>query len=270
VNIGILGCGFIGTTIAGAIHDMDGVESVPLFDTDYDATLKLASRIGNAEMFSPDEIDGFINASDLVVEAASQEVVKKIVPEVISRGKDAMILSVGALVDDDLWEGLKGEARRKGCSILIPSGAIAGIDGITSASIADIDHVTLTVRKPPAGLSLPPSLKHLSTEIKEAKEPVILFEGSAREAVTMFPKNVNVAATLAIAGVGFDRTKVRILADPSVSRNRHEVDVRGRFGEMRISMLNHPSTTNPRTSYLAPLSAIASIKKLLSGVHIGN
>ena len=270
VRIGILGCGFIGTTIAGAVQDMNGVELIPLYDADYDPTIDLASKIKKAKTFSPDELEGFIDASDMVVEAASQEAVVSIIPRVISRGKDAMILSVGALVDDELWDGLKRGARENGCKILVPSGAIAGIDGISSASMADIEHITLTVRKPPSGLSLPPSLKHLSSDLKGAREPVTLFEGSAREAVEFFPKNVNVAATVAIAGIGFDRTLVRILADPSVTRNQHQIEVRGRFGEMKIQMLNQPSTTNPRTSYMAPLSAIASIKKMISGVHIGN
>lgn len=270
MRIGILGCGFIGTTIAGAIQDMEEVEAIPLFDMDHDRTVDLSHKIRKAEVYGPEDIDKFIDASDLVVESASQQSVSTHVGEVVSRGKDAMILSVGALVDDELWEDLKAKARKNGCSIHVPSGAIAGIDGITSGSIADIDHVTLTVRKPPKGLSLPTNLLHLRDEILSAKGPVTLFEGSAREAVAIFPKNVNVAATIALAGIGFDRTKVKILADPAVTRNQHEVHVRGRFGEMVIKMFNQPSTTNPRTSYMAPLSAIASIRKILSGVNIGN
>lgn len=270
VRIGILGCGFIGTTIAGSLQDMEGVDLIPLFDVDYDMTASLASKIRMARVFHPRELEDFIESSDLVVEAASQEAVSEILPDVVSRGKDVMILSVGALVDDDLWNLIKSKAKENGCKVMVPSGAIAGMDGITSASIADIDCITLTVRKPPAGLSLPHELSHLSDEIKEAKGPVTIFDGSAREAVSLFPKNVNVAATISLAGIGFDRTKVKILADPSVTRNQHQVEVRGRFGEMKIKMLNQPSTTNPRTSYMAPLSAIATLRKLLTGIHIGN
>lgn len=270
MRIGILGCGFIGTTIAGAIDHMEGVLSIELFDIDYDRAAKLSSRIKGSNVHSPEDLEDFIESSDLVVEAASQEAVIEVGPDVVSKGKDLMILSVGALVDDKLWNDMRSNALKTGSKILIPSGAIAGIDGIISGSIADIESVTLTVRKPPSGLSLPSSLKHLSNELSDANGPVTLFDGSAREAVAIFPKNVNVAATIALSGIGFDKTKVRVLADPRVTRNQHEVVVRGRFGEMSIKMLNQPSTTNPRTSYMAPLSAIASIKKLLTGIYIGN
>jgi aspartate dehydrogenase len=249
---------------------MEGVGSINLYDLDYDSTVKLSSKLGRSRVFSPEELDDLIEESDIIVEAASQEAVKEIALKVVSRGKDLMILSVGALVDDELWNDIKQKARENSSRVLVPSGAISGIDGITSASIADIESVVLTVRKPPSGLSLPSSLKHLSKDLSDPKEPVVLFEGTAREAVKIFPKNVNVAATLALAGIGFDRTEVKILADPKVTRNQHQVEVRGRFGEMTIQMLNHPSTTNPRTSYLAPLSAIASLKKLLKGIYIGN
>ena len=107
-------------------------------------------------------------------------------------------------------------------------------------------------------------------ELVHIKEPITIFDGSARDAVKIFPKNVNVAATLAIAGIGFDRTEVKIIADPSVTLNRHMIEIRGRFGEMRVEMENQPSTTNPRTSYLAPLSAISTIERIISGVNIGN
>jgi aspartate dehydrogenase len=270
LRVGILGCGFIGTTIAGSLQDMEGVESIPLYDRDYDITAELAGKIRNAAVFSPDEMDGFIESSDIIVEAASQEAVREVLPQVVSMGKDVMILSVGALVDDELWDLIKKTARKMKCRVLIPSGAIAGMDGINSGSIADIDCITLTVRKPPSGLSLPRELSHLSDHIKTSKGPVPIFEGSAREAVSLFPKNVNVAATISLAGIGFDRTKVKVIADPTVTRNQHQVEVRGRFGEMRIRMFNQPSTTNPRTSYMAPLSAIATLKKLITGIHIGN
>ncbi len=270
MRVGILGCGFIGTTIAGSLQDMEGVDLIPLFDRDYDMAAILAGKIRIASVFPPEDLNGFIEASDLVVEAASQEAVRDILPEILDRGKDVMILSVGALVDDSLWDSFKEKAGKNNCKIMVPSGAIAGMDGLTSASIADIECVTLTVRKPPSGLSLPHELSHLSESVKEAKGPITIFEGTAREAVTLFPKNVNVAATISLAGIGFDRTKVKVIADPTVTRNQHQVEVRGRFGEMKIWMYNQPSTTNPRTSYMAPLSAIASLRKLLTGIHIGN
>lgn len=270
MRIGIIGCGFIGTTIGGALDQMDKVSAINLLDMDFERAVQLSSRLSKGRVFRTEELDDFIHGSDMVIESASQDAVKEFMLKVMEAARDAMILSIGALVDDELWENMKVTAERTGSRILIPSGAIAGIDGIYSGSMADIDCVTLTVRKPPGGLSLPPELHHRSDELRDLKEPAVLFEGKAREAVKMFPRNVNVAATVALAGIGFDRTTVKIIADPKVQRNMQSIEVRGRFGEMKIQMMNQPSTSNPRTSYMAPLSAIAMIKKVLSGVYIGN
>ena len=270
MKLGIIGCGFIGKTIGGAVEQIEGITEINLIDHDYEAAVQLSSRLSKARVFRFTDMIDFIEASDLVVEAASQKAVQETVPLVVENKTDVMILSVGALVDDDLWNRIKMSAIDKGCKVYVPSGAVAGIDGLFSGLMADIDCVTLTVRKPPRGLSLPPELHHLSEEMKDLKEPVVLFEGPAREAVKMFPKNVNVAATVSLAGIGFDRTLVKIIADPKVQRNMQRIDVRGRFGEMKVQMLNQPSTSNPRTSYMAPLSAIAVIKKIISGIYIGN
>ncbi|MFW3146052.1 MAG: aspartate dehydrogenase [Thermoplasmatota archaeon] len=270
MKVGIIGCGFIGTTISGALDQMERIETLNLLDIDYERSIDLSSKLEKGFVFKIDDYQDFLEASDLIVEAASQKVVVEMIPEAVRRGRDVMILSVGALVDDELWEAIRKEAAVKGSKVFIPSGAVSGIDGIFSASKADIECITLTVRKPPAGLSLPPSMHERSAELKSMKGALTLFDGSAREAVREFPKNVNVAATVALAGIGFDRTRVVIIADPSVQRNRQTIEVRGRFGEMKIEMMNQPSTTNPRTSYLAPLSAVAMIEKLISGVYIGN
>ncbi len=269
MKVGILGCGFIGTTIAGAIQHMEEVESLPLVDSDYEAAVHLGSSVPKARIFKIEEMDDFIGECDIVVEAASHQAVLDYGPRVVSRGKDLMILSVGALVDDMFWDGLKEGARMSGSRLYIPSGAVAGIDGLVAVSEADIDCVSLTVIKPPKGLSLPSSLHHLSGDLVDLKESMVIFEGSAYEAVQMFPKNVNVAATIALSGIGFKRTLVKVVVDPKATRNRHKVEVRGRFGEMRVEMMNLPSTTNPRTSYLAPLSAIATIKRIITGVSFG-
>ncbi len=270
LRIGIIGCGFIGTTIGGAVEQMEKVSVINLIDMDYEMGVALDSKLSRTKLFPISQLDQFIEASDLIIEAASQKGVREIIPIAVEAGKDVMIISIGALVNDELWDGLRNTAERNGSKIYIPSGAIAGIDGIFSGSMADIDCVTLTVRKPPGGLSLPPEMHHRRDELKNLKEETVLFEGTAREAVKLFPKNVNVAATIALAGIGFDRTTVKIIADPKVQRNMQRIDVRGRFGEMKVQMMNSPSTSNPRTSYIAPLSAIAMIKKVLSGVYIGN
>jgi len=270
MRIGIIGCGFIGATIGASLDQMDEITAVNLIDISYEESVKVAPAIRKARLFTIEEIDQFIAVSDLVVEAASQDAVFQYGPSVVGAGKDLMILSVGALSDDRFWAELTGMALRSKARIFVPSGAVSGIDGIGAAVVAGIDCITLTVRKPPKGLSLPEELKHLSTRLVALKEPFVLFEGPAREAVRLFPRNVNVAATIAVSGIGFDRTTVRVIADPTITRNSHLIEVRGRFGEMRVEMHNQPSTTNPRTSYLAPLSALAMVRKFVTGVYIGS
>ena len=270
MRIGILGCGFIGRTIGGSLDQMQGVDRIPCIDSDYDSVVDMASRLEKASIYRLEDMESFVDSSDLVVECASQKAVADYGREIVSKGKDLMILSVGALVNDGLWNGIRNTAKENRCRLFIPSGAISGIDGIFSGSMADIDCVTLTVTKPPKGLSLPKSIHDRISDLAKLKESMTVFDGTAREAVRIFPKNVNVAATIALAGVGFDRTRVKIVADPNVDRNMHRVEVRGRFGEMKIRMINLPSDTNPRTSYMAPLSAISSIRKIIEGVYIGN
>jgi aspartate dehydrogenase len=131
------------------------------------------------------------------------------------------------------------------------------LDGIKSARIGGIDEVVLTTTKPPKGLGM------------DVGKKTIVFEGPAAEAVKKFPKNVNVAATLSLVGMGFEKTKVRIIADPEVERNQHEIYAKGDFGELRARVKNVPSPMNPKTSYLAALSAISAIKKFGESVVIG-
>ncbi|MGA1872239.1 MAG: Gfo/Idh/MocA family oxidoreductase, partial [Thermoplasmatota archaeon] len=136
MRIGIVGCGFIGTTIGGAVEQMEEIESIHLIDMDYERAVQLGTRLSKAKVFTSSDMESFIEASDLVIEAASQSAVFEIVPKVLEMGKDAMILSVGALVDDNLWESLQKTARERSCKIYIPSGAVSGIDGIISGSMA--------------------------------------------------------------------------------------------------------------------------------------
>jgi aspartate dehydrogenase len=192
-----------------------------------------------------------------VVEAASQEAVKEHAEKLLERGYNLMIMSVGALVDEGLFHRLKKAAEKSGVKIILPSGAIAGLDGLRSAAVGKIREVTLTTTKPPKGFDM---------ELAEAK---VLYTGDAAEAVRKFPKNVNVAATLSLAGIGFEKTKVKLVADPGVAENRHEISVKGEFGEMDVRVSNLPSPSNPRTSYLAAMSAVAAIRKFKDSVVIG-
>jgi aspartate dehydrogenase len=215
------------------------------------------------------KIEEMLHSVDLLIESASQNAVRFIVPRALEAGCDVMVLSVGALVDEALRENIFRLAKQNNCNLYFPSGAVVGIDGIISASAGEISSVSLTTRKPPSGLAGAPYITCKGIELEKIEKETLIFEGPASEAVKAFPANVNVAATISLAGIGFERTKVRIIADPAASRNIHEITVEGKFGRFFTKVENLPSPDNPKTSYLAALSAISTLKMILNPVKIG-
>ena len=257
MRIGLLGCGNIGGILAEAIDNGEvSCSLVAVFDQDIQRARKLADSLDRKPDVA-DSFEGLLQDTDLVVEAASQEAVKAYGTKTLESGKDLLIMSVGALTDEGLLNDLMQIINKTGRRIYIPSGAIAGLDGIKAAKTKGIESVELTTRKPPAELG--------TTTDKERT----VYDGSAREGIKKFPKNVNVAATLSLAGIGFDKTKLKIIADPKVNRNAHEIRVRGVFGEFNIKMENLPSPNNPKTSYLAAMSTIAALKEINSALRLG-
>jgi aspartate dehydrogenase len=267
MKIGIIGCGFIGSTLAKTIESMPEIEKVFLFDNSIDHSEDLAASLSKAEAVS--DVKKLIKKVDFVIESASQNALKEYAPKVLEKGKDMLIMSVGALVDEKLWNSLRNLARENNCRIYIPSGAICGLDGIQSATVASIDKITLVTIKPPKGFKDVRYISKQGIDLHALKKPLTVFNGDAKDAVKYFPKNVNVAASVSLAGIGFKKTKVKIIADPSTTRNVHKIVVKGRFGEFECEIKNMPSMTNPKTSYLAALSAIATLKKVVSGIWIG-
>ena len=158
---------------------------------------------------------------------------------------------------DDFKNKLQKVAKEKKCKIYIPSGAICGIDGILSANIGGVDEVTLVTTKPPESFG-----ENYTTR-------TVLFKGNARDAVKKFPANINVAASLSLAGRGFDKTMVQIVADPVVKSISHKILAHGKFGRLRVELENMPNPNNPGSSYMASLSAIATLKKIIDPIQIG-
>lgn len=233
---------------------MESVHEILLFDIDPDATRVLADlpRVRLVESGAH-----AVRACDLLIECANKGVVQNEVRAALTAGKKAMLLTVGALADDALRDDLLAAARAHGGKIYVPSGAVMGVDGVKAAAEADLKSVTLVTTKPPAGLD------------KSTDRWTLLFSGSAREAIERFPKNVNVAATLSLAGLGFDETHVQVAMDPLATRNSHKLIVEGDFGRARIEVENLPSPSNPATSYMASLSAIALLRRIVSPIEIG-
>ena len=188
----------------------------------------------------------------------------ELAPTILDAGRDLVILSVGALLDHPEWVD---RAAARGARIHAPSAAIAGLDGLKGAAVdGELDTVVMETRKPPRGLAGAPGVAGIDLDAISA--PTVVFEGTAREACRAFPANVNVVAAVSLAGLGPERTCIRILADPTVNRNRHTVTAEGGFGRLRIELENVPSE-NPRTGKLSYLSTIAYLRDLAAPLRVG-
>jgi aspartate dehydrogenase len=254
MKLGIIGCGAIGTDVGKAADEMKEIEKIFLFDIKINASKKLCNSLKKAEI---KPVKDFLKDVDIVFEAASQQAVEEYAELVINSGKDLVIMSVGSLLDSKFKSKLEKNAREKKSKIYLPSGAVCGIDGILSASVDSIDEVTLVTTKPPTSLG------------KDIDIRKVLYDGDARDAVKNFPMNLNVAASLSLAGIGFDKTKVRIVADPVATRINHKILAHGKFGRLRAEVENMPNPNNPKSSYMASLSAIATLKRIINPIQIG-
>lgn len=267
LKIGLVGCGAIGSEIAKSIDRGEILaELVAVCDHNPKTVKELIDSLKKKPQKA--NLEDLVRRSDLVVEAASQGAVPAIARATLEGGRSLMIMSVGALADAGLYRSIKKMAQEHGSKIYLPSGAISGLDGLKSASMGNIRRVTLTTTKNPAGLAGAPYIREKLIDLDGLKEPRLIFEGSAAEAVKAFPANVNVAATLCLAARDGE-VKVRIVADPNIKVNRHEIVAEGDFGMISTIVENVPSPKNPRTSYLAALSAIATLRSIVEPVKIG-
>lgn len=268
LRVGVVGCGAIGHVIAESIDKrLVDAELVALNDRDPSEAQSLADTLSQEPRVL--DLDGLIEESDLVVESAAQEAVPQIAIPSLEQGRDVMIMSTGALADDDLRARLLALARENRSRIIIPSGAIAGTDGLRAASVKHVSHVKLTTSKPPMSLEGVEYLEEKGVDVSSIKERTTVYEGPASEATQLFPANVNVAATIGLAGPGLDKTTVQIVADPRLNKNVHEVEARGDFGRMHVRVENVQSPDNPKTSYLAALAAVSALRRYVDPLQIG-
>jgi aspartate dehydrogenase len=268
LSFGLIGCGAMGTTIADAfdkgeikgnlasVYDMDGAKAKKLVDM-----LKNAPEIAKTAAELIDKVD-------FVIEAASQEAVRAYAADALGEGRSVLLMSVGALMDADLMNSLKEAAVKTHSRIYLPSGAVAGVDSLLAASVAGIDEVTLTTTKPPTSLKGVKYLIEKGVQVEKINKATIVYEGPASEAISLFPKNINVAAIISLASGA--NIKVRIIADPKTKTNNHEIHAKGSFGEITTKTANVPSPMNSATSYMAALSGIATLKQITESVKIGN
>lgn len=205
--------------------------------------------------------------ADIVIESVPAAHFRSIAEPAVDAGRVFLPLSVGALLDHP---DLIGRARAQGARIIVPTGALLGLDAVRAAAEGKIHSVRLVTRKPPAGLEGAPYLREHGISLAGLAHPLRVFEGSAREGARGFPANVNVAAALALAGIGPDRTHLEIWADPALERNTHYIELDSDSVRLSMTIENIPSTENPRTGRLTPLSVIACLRGLAETLRVGS
>ncbi len=269
-RIGLLGCGAIGTELAIAIDSGKvNAKLTHIFDFSKDSSALLVSKLKNKPLMT--ENVGLLAASpvDLIVEAASQDAVRDNALSILQNRKDLMIMSVGALLDESIFDIVVEGCKDFGKRVYLPSGAIAGLDAVRAVK-DELESLTLVTTKNPKALKGAKFFETYKINLDNLSESTVIYEGTAQEAVKLFPANINVAALLSIAGLGSTKTRVKIVADPKTEKNIHEIEASGKFGKFSIKVENVPSSANPKTSRLATLSAIECLRKICGGeIQVG-
>ncbi len=268
LKIGIVGCGAIGSSLAKeiAVNFRGSAVLSALYDIRAEKAQSLSRSLLKNTKLSVGSLDILIKKSGLVIEASAAAAAWEITRKAVSARRKVMVMSVGGMVGhlDELFR----QASRNNTQVYFPSGAISGIDALKAADIAGVKKVLLTTRKHPFAFS---GVEYVEKKFKLSglKKDKVLFSGSASKAIKYFPQNINVAAILGLAGIGMYKTKVRIIASPAVTKNIHEILIESKAAKIftRTENILHPQ--NPKTSFLAVLSAIATLKQILQPVKIG-
>ena len=265
VRVAIGGFGAIGRAVAERLDR--GIDGLVLAAVSARDTRRAAAAMAGFAHAAPVLPLGRLwEEADLVVECAPAALLRELAEPALGHGRTVMVLSCGALLDNfDLVE----LARRQGGRVLVPTGALIGLDAVAAAAEGEIARVHMITRKPPAGLADAPYLVENGIGIDGLDEAKRVFTGDAREAARGFPANVNVAAALALAGIGPERTTIEIWADPAVTRNTHRIEVEAEAARFSMQIENVPSLENPKTGRLTPLSVVAALKKLVSPLAVG-
>ncbi len=264
-TVAIAGMGAIGLELARALDR--GVEGLRLVAVSARDRARAASAV--AGFGAPPSVVGLaeLAQADIVVEATPAAVFDAVAGPAIAAGRILVTCSVGALLPR---MALVEQARQTGARIVVPTGALLGLDAVRAAAEGPVSSVSIETRKPPGGLGGAPYLVQHGIDVSGITEPQLVFEGNAYDAAAGFPANVNVAAALALAGVGPERTTVRIWADPGVTRNIHTVRVESDAARLTMTVENVPSEANPRTGKLTALSVLACLRGLSSTLKVGS
>jgi aspartate dehydrogenase len=264
MNVGIVGLGAIGKAVCRALDDgIPGLELAGATARDREKAERFLKALRSPAPFLP--LDDLIEASSLVVEASTQAHLQEIAPRTLGAGRDLVVLSCGGLLGRQDWVDLAAANR---CRILVPSAAIAGLDGVKGARVGTITSVTMETRKPPRGLAGAPWIAQQKIDLDAITKETLIFEGPATEACRAFPANVNVLAALSLAGIGPEKTRIRLFAVPGQRMNMHRITIEGEFGRLAVEIENVPSE-NPRTGKLSYMSTIALLRDLSATLRVG-
>jgi aspartate dehydrogenase len=264
LRVAIVGLGPIGIKVAEALdHGIDGLVLSAVSVQHPEKHRGRLAKLSKPPAILP--IDALAEVADIVIECAPSKLVRSIVAPFVTSGKTAVVLSVGALLEND---DLIDLARQNGGQIVVPTGALIGLDAVTAAAEGEIKSVRMVTRKPVRGLAGAPYIVENNIDIEKITEPLRIFEGTAREAAKGFPANLNVAVALSLAGIGPDRTRLEIWADPALTRNMHRVEVESDSARFSMSIENIPSE-NPKTGRITALSVIALLRKQRAPLRVG-
>lgn len=258
-TLALIGYGAVARTVLRALRNAPETRDyrfMVLCEAGHRATAQDALKPFGVEVV--EDIAAIINAAPkLVAECASAQAVRQEGPEILRAGIPLIIISVAALADAETEKSLRQAAAASAASVTVPAGAIGGIDALAAARLAGLDSVTYRSRKPPKAWTGTPAEEIL--DLDGLAEATVFYKGAVRQAAGDYPRNVNVAATVALAGLGFETTAVELIADPGVTENIHEVHVQGAAGHFDIRLVGHPSQENPKTSALTGFSVARAI-----------
>jgi aspartate dehydrogenase len=264
MRVAVVGLGAIGRKVVEALdHGMDGLVLTAISVQNPGKHSDFLAALSKTPIIRP--IEDLSEVADVVIECAPSALLRSIVLPFVSKGKTAIVLSAGALLNhDDLIQ----IARQNGGQIVVPTGALIGLDAVTAAAEGTIHSVRMVTRKPVKGLAGAPYIVENNIDIENITEPLKIFDGTARDAAKGFPANLNVAVALSLASIGPDRTRLEIWADPALTRNTHRIEVESDSASFSMSIENIPSE-NPKTGRITALSVIAYLRKQQSALRVG-
>lgn len=267
LKIGIIGYGTIGQDVAQAVSEGRAGKSTLAAILVRDPSKYEDVPEETRSLMTVDANEFFARGLDVIVESAGHSSVKAMGEKALESGAHLIVVSVGAFADEAVLKRMMDTAEACGKQVIVPSAAIGGLDRIAAGAVGPMEQVTLVTRKPPKAWY--GTLIEEQVDLGSLGEPHCAFEGVARDSARLFPESVNVSAALSLAGVGFDETKVKVYADPTVTHNTHEIEASGKFGRIRLQIQNTPSARNPKTGYIVAMSVIKSIRDMTSPFVIG-